>query len=206
MKNFLFTLVIAFYLCTAASSIAVPFTFTDIPSVDNPGLDLSGNFSGDISVSGGQVMFTLFNNGPAVSTIAAVYFEYNPDSLLMNGSFSAPDSSLGVTFDSLNNLNLPQGNNISFDADFAQSADNPAPFSGINLNEFGSFLFDGNFDAVILALNSGSLRVGMHVINIDERSDSYVSSPVPEPASMLLLGIGLLGLSGLTRKKVKQTH
>ena len=201
-KNILF-LIFLFFLCSTVSALAIPFSFTDIPSDDNPGLDLSGNFSGDVSVSGSQVKFTLFNNGPDISTIAAVYFEYNPDNLLMNGAFSAADSSLGVTFDVLDNLNLPQGNNISFEADFAQSPLNQAPFNGINANEFGSFLFDGNFDAVVLALNEGRLRIGMHVINIGDLSDSYVSTPVPEPASILLLGIGLLGLGGVTRKKVK---
>ena len=201
-KNILF-LIFLFFLCSTVSALAIPFSFTDIPSDDNPGLDLSGNFSGDVSVSGSQVKFTLFNNGPDISTIAAVYFEYNPDNLLMNGAFSAVDSSSGVTFEMLDNLNLPQGNNISFDADFAQNAGSPAPDNGINIYEYGSFLFDGDFNAVLLAMNDGSLRIGMHVINIGDLSDSYVSKPIPEPASILLLGIGLLGFGIVTRKKAK---
>ncbi len=73
----------------------------------------------------------------------------------------------------------------------------------------GGFSTDGDYDEVLLAMTQDTLRIGMHVINIGELSDSYVSvpptTPVPEPATLFLMGIGLLGLSGFSRKKNNKT-
>ena len=72
----------------------------------------------------------------------------------------------------------------------------------VNEGETVTISFDADFDAVISALYSRDLRIGMQVQGIegdDGDSDSFII--VSEPAAMLLLGVGLIGLGALGRKK-----
>ena len=60
----------------------------------------------------------------------------------------------------------------------------------------GGLRFTGNYNNVIAALNSGALRVGLHVQGLPNgKSDSYISSgntqDTPEPLRMLAAGAAI---------------
>ena len=78
------------------------------------------------------------------------------------------------------------------------------------------FLLDGTFAQLISAIDTGWLRLGLHVRSINvvgcnildrdgqntcDSSESYVSN-VPVPAAVWMLGTGLLGLIGFSRRKL----
>ena len=112
------------------------------------------------------------------------------DHLIFDGS--ANSSSAPLTF-------TPQSANYGFYFVGKSSAN----------NVIGKWYTDGsgaNF-AVFSATNSGVYWIGMEDLQLSGSDKDYndmvvkVSSvPVPEPATVLFLGLGLLGLSGMRRK------
>src|SRR5215510_170447 len=86
---------------------------------------------------------------------------------------------------------MPGGTNVGFVSDFRVGANSPAPTNGLNPGETLSLVFNLNsstFTDVINALNSGALRVGLHVISIGTAATSSSFVTVPEPSVGLLLG------------------
>jgi hypothetical protein len=148
------------------------------------------------------------------SNLTEIYVDYVDDGSLklglgriINSIYGTTAFSAGATPD-----NLPGGNSIipHFTANEDLSVDaGPPQSNGINesIDKLG-IVYDVLSSTSLLkdigaALLSGDLRIGLHVRAIGGiTSDAYINgAPVPEPATMLLFGTGIVGLVGVIRKK-----
>ncbi len=161
-----------------------------------------------------QVLFTFSNTGPAASSITDVYFD---DGTLLG--IAEVINGPGVNFSQgASPPNLPGANNASppfqTTAGFLADSDPPTQPNGVNPGESLGILFTlqgGQTLADTLnAIADGSLRIGIHVQGFASGgSESFVNTPngngnggvIPEPSSLAIAGLGLLGLALKARRK-----
>lgn len=217
MKKALVTLVFGVMsLLLTGTAFAVSFGFGHIvESGDGPSALADGEI-GEAQLSldvteysnSNQVLFTFYNNGPELSSITDVYFDDDEPLLDFADTFFYSGT---VTFsEGANPGDLPGGNNVSFSTDYAYDSNNPATQpNGVNPGESLGILFnylDGNdFAAIIAALNSGAMDIGLHIQGYEDGgSEAFTVAPVPEPSTVILLSMGMVGLVATGRKKFKK--
>jgi len=199
-------------LSAVSAAPASAFNFSNIAGGDTPGDAYRNSFSFDVFNLGSSVLFNIKNSGDAAAPdmfISKVLFDDN-------GYLSAPSANVSnigdVAFSGgAGNDRLPQGGN-SFRTDYAFSSNNGGGNAwGIQAGETLGLIFTGNYNNVIYALNSGALRLGLHVQALPNgQSDSYISSSgntqdTPEPLTMLAAGAAV-GFGTMFKKQRDQAQ
>jgi hypothetical protein len=191
---------------------ASAFTFSNIPSENTAGDAYVSNFNFNVVDQGDRVLFNIYHlENPATpgSFIRQVYFDdnnYLSDPWANIGNFGTVDLPGGAS-----DANFPQGGN-SFDTDyyFSRQPGGPNNKWAIQGGEKFGVSFQGNYANVVTALNSGALRLGIHVQALPgDASDSYISSissntqETPEPLTMLAAGAAV-GFGTMFKKQRDQ--
>lgn len=203
-------------LFVAASDAGVVYNFSNITNNNPSNVNIAPQLRMTVSDGGSFVSFAFDNAATVNSSVARIFFDHN-DAMAPLLRFASPFPSLsytsGVQFSrDASPGTLPGGNPLGFETDYSVSARNPKPSWGLNdANDLLTIKFtlapSASYGDVLAALDSGALRVGMHVIAIGQasKSDSFLNNPntnapppplVPAPAAGLLgvIGLGLLGL------------
>ncbi len=136
------------------------------------------------------------------SNIDGIYFADGTLLGIANLLVSNPDT-VAFNQDGTNPQFLPGGNNYGFNNTQTfltnELANNPSPKWGVTSGEWVKVVFalinGKNFSDTVNALNSGTLKIGLHVQNIPPtgNSNSFINTPpVPAPAAIIL---GMIGIS-----------
>jgi hypothetical protein len=187
-------------LSAVSAAPASAFSFSNIAGGDTPGDAYVNSFSFDVFNLGSSVLFNIKNSGDAAAPsmfISKVFFDdknsfFDDDTYLSSPLVNIGNVGLVDFIGGASNDRLPQGGN-NFTTNYAFSREpGDGNAYGIQADETLGLKFTGDYNLVMSALNSGALKIGLHVQALPNgQSDSYISSNTentPEPLKMLAAG------------------
>ena len=199
-------------LSALSAAPASAFSFGNIVGGDTWGDAYQNSFTFDVTGDASSVFFKISNSGNAAAStmfISKVLFD---DNGYLSNPLANVGNSANVAFTGgASNDQLPQGGN-GFTTDYAFTRDTGAANKwGVQGGEALGLSFSGNYNNVIAALNSGALKLGLHVQALpDGKSDSFMSSTgntedTPEPLTMLAAGVAV-GFGTMFKKQRDQAQ
>lgn len=211
MKHLFIIVALAIFSSAARAEFFNFYSITDNDPTGHAQLVGESQLSMKVSLlEAGQVSLVFKNNGPEDSTVTRIYFDFIPELDLRVDEINEGD---GVEFqlNPVSPKNLPAGQSLdyAFISNLGVAAKNPSPKYGINPYDSLELImsYDGSRD-FIGALGSEELRVGLHVQAFDKDfSESFVNV-IPEPASMGMMGTGIISAMlwrNKGRKRRKET-
>ena len=187
--------------CTIQVSNAVIYPF-EVFTKNGSYWNQEGRINCYVDVTGDDnfANFTFYNNSTVDCSIASIYFD--DGSLLgISDIINGPGVQFIVPADA---ANLPAGNTLDppFEttADFSAKGVQPPPVNGVNNTESAEpvewvtiqfeLINNSLLTDVFNGLNTGTLRIGIHITSFPDSSCESAVTTIPEPATLLLLTIG----------------
>ena len=185
---------------------AAVFSFACVTGNSAADCNTAPQYSVDINSSGpSQVSFQFRNTASAASSILSLYFD---QSTTLFNSVAQPSYSSGVLYaqDTPRPRNFPGP--VAFDTDHSWHKDGAAG-NGINAaNEYATIRLglvnNRTFGDVLNAMNTGQLRVGLHVGAFAGGGSEAFLSQVPEPSTYAaVLALAMVALFVVARRRTK---